>query len=167
MNKFSKVYLLHGRGGSPNGSTNLLQKALEPLFPNCEFIRPLLPHTNHKIENPEDSIKSLEELNIPQESLLIGISLGGLVAAKLQEESRPDLTVICIVTPTRFKTISLEKHMPNRVVFYSSKDEVIADRVDDWPKLAEVHDLLWLNHDIDPNIPKLVKLIHKYVENKK
>ena len=97
---------------------------------------------------------------------MIGISLGGLVAAKLQEESRPDLTVICIVSPTRFKTMFLEKKMPNRVVFYSSQDEVIADRVSNWSKLAESHDLSWLDHDIDPHIPKLVDLIKEYLKDK-
>ena len=164
--KFSKIYLLHGLDGSPKGSVGLLQKVLEPVFPSREFIRPFLPHNNYNIENPEDSIKFLKELKIPEGSLLIGISLGGLVAAKLQEESRPDLHVICISSPTRFKTITLKKKMPNRVVFYSSADEVIADRVSNWPELAESHNLPWLDHDTDPHIPKLVKLIKEYTKNK-
>lgn len=163
--KFSTVYLLHGLGGSPNGSVSLLQKALEPLFTESEFIRPLLPHNNFNIENAQDSVKFLESLNIPKNSLLIGISLGGTVAAKLQEESRPDLYVICISSPTMSKKVSLEKKMPNRVVFYSSKDEVIADRVSNWNELGEAHDLSWLNHDTDPHIPKLVELIKKYTED--
>src|SRR3990172_12197704 len=145
--KFSNICLLHGLGGSPKGSVNLLQKALEPVFPNSEFIRPLLPHNDYKIEKPEKSVKFLEDLDIPKSSLLIGISLGGLVAAKLQEESRPDLYVICISSPTRFKTIALKKKMSHRVVFYSSEDEIIADRVSNWSELAEAHDLPWLNHD--------------------
>ncbi len=160
--KYPKIYLLHGLGGSPNGSVNLLQKALVPAFPSSEFIRPLLPHNNYNIEEPEKSVKFLEELDIPKGSLLIGISLGGLVAAKLQEESRSDLHVICISSPTRFKTITLKKKMPNRIVFYSSKDEVIADRVSNWSELAESHDLSWLDHDTDPHTPKLVKLIQEY-----
>lgn len=162
--RFSAIYLLHGLGGSPKGSVSLLQKALEPLFPNSKFIRPLLPHNNYNIEFADESVRFLENLDIPKNSLLIGISLGGLVAAKLQEESRPDLYVICISSPTQFKNLSLEKKMPNRVVFYSSKDEVIAGRVSNWTELGESHDLSWLSHDTDPHIPKLVKLIEKYTE---
>ncbi len=161
-NKFSGIYLLHGRGGSPNGSVNLLQKALEPLFPGVGFIRPLLPHHNYD-EDPEKSVNFLEDFKVPKKSLLIGISLGGLIAAKLQEKSRSDLHVICISSPTRYKTVVLEKKMPNRVVFYSSKDEVIADRVGNWPELAEANDLSWLNHDTDLHIPKLAKLIQDYI----
>jgi predicted esterase YcpF (UPF0227 family) len=164
MTKFKNIYLLHGRGGSPKGSVKLLQNALEPIFPKGKFFRPNLPHSNYNIEKPEDSLKTLSDLNIPSGSLLIGVSLGGLVAAKFQEESRPDLTVVCIVTPTRFKTMCLSQKMQKRVVFYSSKDEVISDRVADWSKLAEAHDLLWLNHDIDPNISKLVKLVKEYLD---
>jgi predicted esterase YcpF (UPF0227 family) len=162
--EYSTIYLLHGLGGgSPNGSVSLLQKALEPVFPNSEFIRPLLPHANRNIENPEESIKFLEDLNIPNGSLVIGISLGGLVAAKLQEQSRPDLNIICLISAPRFKTIELKKKMPNRVAFYSSNDKVIADRVSSWAEFAESHDLPWLEHDIDPHIPELVKLIEEYL----
>lgn len=158
------IYLLHGLGGSPNGSVNLLQEALEPVFPDSEFVRPLLPHNNYSIENPGESIKFLKDLNIHAGSLLIGVSLGGLVAAKLQEESRPDLTVICLISPTSFKSIKLEKKMPNRVVFYSSKDEVVGDRVANWLELAEAHDMPWPEHDIDPHISEIVGLIEAYVE---
>lgn len=164
MKEYSKIYLLHGRGGSPNGSVNLLQQALEPVFFESEFVRPLLPHNNYDIENAQESVKFLEGLNIPNGSLLIGISLGGTVAAKLQEESRPDLYVIGISAPTNSKKVVITKKMPNRVIFYSSRDEVIADRVSDWPKLAEAHDLPWLSHDTDSYIPKLVEIIKKYTE---
>ena len=164
--KFSKIYLLHGLGGSPKGTVSLLQDALKYEYPKSEFVRPLMPHNNYNIKKPDQSVKFLEELDIPRNSLLIGISLGGLVVAKLQERSRPDLHVICISSPTSFKTINLKKKMSNRVVFYSSKDEVITDRVSDWPALAESHDLSWLDHDTDPHIPKLVKLIKEYSDKK-
>jgi predicted esterase YcpF (UPF0227 family) len=163
--EFTKIYLLHGRGGSPNGSVNLLQKALEPSFHDKEFIRPLLPHNNFE-EDPSKSVEFLEKLNVENGALLIGISLGGLIAAKVQELSRPDFNVICISSPTRFKSVVLEKKMSNRIVFYSSSDETISDRVKNWPELAESYDLPWLDHDTDTHIPRLVELVVQHTKEK-
>src|SRR3989304_6664233 len=97
--RFAVIYLLHGKWGSPAGTVNKIQKAIEPLNPGVKFVRPLLPHHDPKCP-AEKSVEFLRKLRIPEGSLLVGVSLGGMAAAKLQEEARPDLHVICISSPT-------------------------------------------------------------------
>jgi predicted esterase YcpF (UPF0227 family) len=161
---FPSVYLFHGKGGSPNGTVSLLEAAFADLFPGANFVRPELPH--HDPDLPaERSLPFVDELNIPQNSLIVGVSLGGLVAARVQEMSRPDLSVICISSPTWADAVTLEKKMPNRIALYSSLDDVIAGRAAEWPDLAEAHDLLWLTHQTDAHIPKLRALVAAYVQD--
>jgi pimeloyl-ACP methyl ester carboxylesterase len=156
------VYLLHGKGGSPEGSVRKLQGELEPHWPAISFIRPLLPH--HDPDVPaEASVEALRQMDIPSKALLIGVSLGGLVAAKLQESCRPDLQVIAISAPTWADGVHLEKQHGGRLALYSSRDEVIAGRTENWPKLAESYDLKWLNHDTDTHAAALVRLLIAHV----
>lgn len=105
----------------------------------------------------------LRELHIEPEALLIGISLGGLVAAKLQEMGREDLHVICISSPTWADGVELQQRLPHRLALYSSHDEVIAGRTSRWPDLAEAYDLPWLSHDTDAHKEPLVHLIVRYM----
>jgi pimeloyl-ACP methyl ester carboxylesterase len=163
VKSFPSIYLFHGKGGSPTGTVSLLEAAFRDLFPNARFVRPELPH--HDPELPaEHSLGFIEALRIPQNSLIIGVSLGGLVAARVQETSRPDLSVICISSPTWADAVKLGNKMPNRLALYSSHDDVIADRTADWPMLADAHDLPWLTHQTDAHITNLRELIRAYVQ---
>lgn len=161
---FRSVYLFHGKGGSPSGTVSLLEAAFADLFHGAQFVRPELPH--HDPELPaERSLPLVEQLNVPQNSLLIGVSLGGIVAARVQELSRPDLHVICISSPTWADAVTLEKKMPNRLSLYSSHDDVIAGRTAGWPRLADAYDLPWLTHQTDAHIPNLRELVGAYVRD--
>ncbi len=97
-------------------------------------------------------------------ALAVGISLGGLVAAKLQESGREDLHVICISSPTRDSGVELRRKLPHRVAFYLSEDEVIAGRTSR-PDLAQAYGLPWLSHDTDAHKEALVHLIVPYMSN--
>lgn len=160
--KFGVIYLLHEKHGSPEGTVSKIQSAIEPINPGVRFVRPLLPHHDPETA-PEEGVEFLKNLRIPRGALLIGVNRGGLVAAKLQEESRPDLHVICISSPTSSGRVKLNEKMPNRAAFYSSGDEIIAGRVGRWPDLAKAYDLPWLTHDTDAHLDKLVKLIQGYI----
>jgi len=96
--KFGSIYLLHGKGGSPNGSVRLLEDALRALLDGAQFLRPSLPHSDYH-RPAEDSVDFLHQMQIAPRALVVGISLGGLVAAKLQETGRPDPMVVCISSP--------------------------------------------------------------------
>ncbi len=157
-----RIFLLHGKGGSPQGSVSKLEPLLRAAHPDAVFERPQMPH--HDPDVPaEVSVEYLAGMNLPQESIVIGISLGGLVAAKLQESSRPDLRVACVSSPTWADGVRLERTTANRLAIYSSNDQVIADRVSDWPALAEAHNLFWLSHDTDVHKEGICELLNRWI----
>jgi predicted esterase YcpF (UPF0227 family) len=160
---FPAIFLLHGKGGSPNGSVSQLEAELRVCEPDQNYVRPLMPHSD-PAEMPSISVGHLRSLGVPEGTLIIGISLGGLVAAKLQEMERPDLHVVCISSPTHADDVELIKRMEHRVALYSSADEVIAGRTERWPQLAEAHDLRWLDHDTDKHKRALVRILCAYVK---
>jgi pimeloyl-ACP methyl ester carboxylesterase len=155
------VYLLHGKGGSPNGTVSKLQQCLHEDWPQLKYVRPALPHSDPTVP-AESSVEFLRNMGVEKGSLLIGISLGGLVAAKLQEEWRPDLRVVCISSPTWADGVKLERRAANRVSLYSPADEIIAERIADWPQLAEGYTLQWLTHDSDRHLGALTRLLDSY-----
>jgi pimeloyl-ACP methyl ester carboxylesterase len=159
------IFLFHGKGGSPHGSVSQLEELLRQYYPtgNVAFHRPRLLHSDPKVP-ADESLAALASLNIPMNSAVIGVSLGGLIAAKLQEQSREDLHVLCISSPTWADGVRLERRMPDRVAFYSSADEVIAGRTADWPKLAQAFDFPWLTHDTDTYKVALTRLAFAYLD---
>lgn len=163
-----KILLLHGKGGSPQGSVKQLEDLLRAKYPEAAFgaglfERPRLLHSDPDVST-EQSLADLKTREIPPNAAVIGISLGGLVAAKLQEDGRDDLHVICISSPTWADGVRLAHHMARRVALYSTKDEVIAGRTADWSRLADAYDLPWLTHDTDAHKVALVRLIAAYLE---
>ena len=160
---FPAIYLLHGRGGSPNGSVMQLEAELRGRGLKQNYFRPLMPHSDETV-TPWTSLLHLRSLALPNGALIVGVSLGGLVAAKLQELERSDLHVICISSPTHVGETELNTRMKHRVALYSSADSVIAGRTDRWPQLAEAHDLLWLDHDTDKHKRALAQILCGYLE---
>jgi pimeloyl-ACP methyl ester carboxylesterase len=156
------IFLLHGKGGSPQGSVSKLEPLLREEHPEFTYHRLLLPH-HDPVVLAEESVEYLRDMQLPKEARLIGISLGGLVAAKLQEESRPDLRVACVSSPTWADGVRLESKPQHRVAIYSSRDEVIAERVSEWPQLAEAYDLVWLTHDTDTHKERISALLKRWI----
>jgi len=142
------IFLFHGKGGSPGGSVLQLEELLRGRFLRTRFVRPALLHGDPEV-TAEASLEYLRKLEIPNGSAVIGISLGGLVAAKLQESGRNDLHVTCISSPTWADGVTLSQRMSRRLAFYSSLDPVIKGRTGNWPQLAQANDLPWLTHDTD------------------
>lgn len=165
--KFENILLLHGKGGSPEGSAKQLEEELRPYYPartfGAPFQRPRLLHANPDVL-AEQSLADLAARNIPRDAALVGISLGGLVAAKLQESGREDLHVICVSSPTWADGVRLERRMPNRIALYSSHDEVIGGRTAEWPQVAQAFDLPWLSHDTDAHKRELARLVFAYLD---
>lgn len=159
---FPAIYLLHGKSGSPNGTVFKLQECLQEHWPQVKYIRPALPHGDPTVQ-AEASFEFLRNVPLETGSLVIGISLGGLVAAKLQEESRPDLHVICISSPTWADGVELLLRADHRVALYSPADEVISDRIENWPQLAEAYQFHWLDHDTDKHLGPLTHLVGSYL----
>jgi hypothetical protein len=158
-----QIYLLHGKGGSPQGSVSKLEPLLRAAHPEYTYRRLLLPHHDPAFA-AEGSVSYLREFDLMRDSHVIGISLGGLVAAKLQEESRLDLRVACISSPTWADGVRLVQKPANRLSIYSSKDEVIAARVSDWPQLAEARDFPWLTHDTDAHKERICEMLNRWID---
>jgi len=180
---FRDVHFFHGLGGSPEGSVALLEKILRHGFPDICYHRPLLPHSKiKKSEDPvegnltwfgkdlapaEETLAWLENQYLPfiaPGSLIVGISMGGLVAAKLQElHPELDLSVFSIVAPTNADVVKLERKIPNRVALFSSADQVVKDRCN-WSEFSDLaFDVPWLMHDVDPAKYTLCYLISCYL----
>jgi pimeloyl-ACP methyl ester carboxylesterase len=150
--------LLHGRGGRPTGSVLQVEECLRQHFPLAKFQRPQLLHGDPQVP-AEESLRELEKLPFAIGSIVIGISLGGLIAARLQETNRPDLHVYCVSSPLWAEGVRLQQRPLSRFAFYSSRDEVIAGRVQDWPQFAQAWDIPWLSHDTDRHKEHIAELI--------
>lgn len=164
METISTVYLLHGKGGSLNGTVKKLAAVLEPRWPQLSFVRPEMAH--HDPEALADaSVEQLLQMELPENALLVGVSLGGTVAAMMQEEGRDDLHVIAVSSPTWADGVVLRQRPARRVALYSSQDEVIAPRVADWPKLAAIsRDFAWLTHSTDQFLEPLAEMFGWYLD---
>lgn len=165
---FKNIFLLHGKGGSPDGSVKQLEAELRRYYPAATFgphlfHRPRLLHSNPDVP-AEASLADLVARNIPDNAAIVGISLGGLIAAKLQESGRDDLHVVCISSPTWADGVRLERRKPNRLALYSSNDDVIAARTSNWPQLAQAFDLPWLTHDTDVFKQELGRLVFAHLD---
>jgi len=158
----SYIYLLHGKGGSPNGSVLQLENELRPRLRGAEFERILMPHSDPNVL-AEVSVEFLRQRELARGATVIGVSLGGLVAAKLQEDGRDDLRVICVSSPTWADGVKLARKMANRIAIYGTYDDVIAGRTEEWPQLAEAHEVDWLTHDTDAHKVRLGELIAGWV----
>ena len=80
---FENVLLLHGKGGSPEGSVKDIETLLRahyPQMPVSSFQRPGLLHADGEIL-AEQSLAELQKRDIAKGTVLIGVSLGGLLAA--------------------------------------------------------------------------------------
>jgi len=158
----SYIYLLHGKGGSPNGSVLQLENELRPRLRGAEFERILMPHSDPNVL-AEVSVEFLRQRELVRGATVIGVSLGGLVAAKLQEDGRDDLRVICVSSPTWADGVKLARKMANRIAIYGTYDDVIAGRTEEWPQLAKAHEVDWLTHDTDAHKVRLGELIAGWV----
>lgn len=75
-----------------------IEAILERHWPGLEYLRPKLPHSDPTIP-AEQSVERLRVLDVPKGALILGVSLGGTVAAKFPEAGRDDLKVIAISSP--------------------------------------------------------------------
>ena len=152
------VYLLHDKGCTPNGTVKRLQQLFRMGWQHLEFVRLALPHGDPAV-TADDSVKFLMAQMLPKGAFLVGVGLGGLVAGKLQELDRDDLFVLAICSPTWADGVRLDKSMERRFAVYSSSDEVVRDRVVDWPSIAaQAFDFDWLTHDTDRHAAELSNL---------
>jgi hypothetical protein len=165
--RYSTVYLFHGRGASPLGMVYTLSLILRRKVKEATFIRPSMTHA--KLEtSPLDAYAGLAPYVslIRPRSLIVGVELGGLLAAKLQQDN-PDLElgVVAISSPTHAEGLGLKPiQSPEVTALYSSMDPVMKD-VDWAPYAGTLVDVPWLrDHDANRHKFSLSDILKAVIE---
>ena len=166
--RFEHILLLHDRGDSPNGDAKALEEELRRYYPATTFgaelfRRPLLPHSRADV-SAEQSLAALKAQPVPEGAALVGLGWGGLIAAKLQEQGREDLHVICVGSPAEAAGFRLERRMPDRVAFYFRGAESANRGFPDWPRLAQAFDLPWLAEGLEVHLLAIARLVFAYLD---
>ena len=149
--RFAGVYLFHDREGTPNGIVSDMESVLQKQIPGVQYLRPFLPHES-SAATAAQSYHWLERSFLPfltQNSLIIGVGLGGLLAARLQESfPLKNMSVFAINSPLFEDEIGVTSYQ-KRISLYSSLYKPIEGRCALWPQMATAYDVLWLQHGMD------------------
>jgi hypothetical protein len=156
------IYLFHDQGEGPD-TLERFEDLLKNALPETKYIRPYLPHIHPGVSAEDSFARISSKFNFPEKSVIIGVGLGGLIAAKYQE-NRPDMRVIALASPTNAHGLSLKIKMDNRMAIYSSRDEKIKPYTN-WPEFShqayEYTPLLF--HDVESSRYMLSYLIKMYL----
>jgi pimeloyl-ACP methyl ester carboxylesterase len=167
ISRFTGHYILHDRG-NPDAADKLADIMSKKLGTDYYFFkRPQPPYEFNEDADAAVSYRWLQTYLLPDtliNSVIFGIGLGGLLAAKLQEDyPARNLSVIAINAPTTEGLISLDGSAQSRVALYSNLYPPLADRCD-WPKYAtQVYDAVWLSHGITNQKYGLAYLLAAYM----
>ncbi len=159
------IFFLHGKGGSSNGTIRLLRDALLSYLTNPPQIT-LLDFPSGTADEYFAAVLAVAD-KFPTGSMLVGVSLGGLVAAKLLQDNRPGLTVVALASPTFADGISLKKRItPSLYALYSHADPVVGERTNWGDYTADHADADWMSdHNLDPVKNRIAFLLSDFLEN--
>lgn len=129
------------------------------------------PQPPYEFKEDASALESYRWLNsyllpeVPPNSVIFGIGLGGLLAAKLQEDfPAKRLSVVAVNAPCSEGSIGLNNTVPNRIAIYSSAYTPIAGRCD-WSRYAgQAYDVPWLPHGIKNTKYGLAHLLTAYMQ---
>ena len=138
------IHIVHGQGQSPTGLVARLASWLTDKGYNTQT--PLLPHVDPKLSGME-SVSALNTFIGHGPAVVVGLGLGGFVAAKLQEH-RSDLTVLAVSAPDISDHFDVKPATGGRRIYVhsSAKNSVLRGKTARWLGQAEFFDLLWLDH---------------------
>jgi hypothetical protein len=144
MIRFSQITLLHGKDDAPNGGVvQALESAFKSAHPMVQYARPLIP-SDLTAEKAVEWFERYYLYRVPENSLLVGIDRGGLIACGVQAYVPGlKLSVVSINSPTQEDSLFAEPN-DNRLALFSSAYAPIHGRCD-WKTLAPLaYDLPWL-----------------------
>jgi pimeloyl-ACP methyl ester carboxylesterase len=165
LSRFAGHYILHDRG-SPDDTDKLADIMAKKLGTDYYFFkRPQPPYEFNEEVSSTVSYRWLTTYFLPDtliNSVIFGVGLGGLLAAKLQEDyPARNLSVVAINSPTTEGLISLTGSVKGRVALYSS----VYPTLTDWAKFApQVYDVPWLQHGIKNTKYALAYLMSAYMK---
>ena len=166
--RFKGHYLLHDRGTSEDVErlATIMAKKLDV---NDTFFK--IPQPPYEFKEDASALESYRWMRqyllpeVPNNSLVIGIGLGGLLAARLQEEfPAKDLSVIALNSPTVEGLIELQNIVFNRVAIYSSFYSPLMGCCN-WPRFTpQAYDVPWLMHGVKNTKYGLAYLLTAYMQ---
>lgn len=159
------IFFLHGKGGSSNGTIRILRDALLSYLNHPPQIT-LLDFPSTTADEYYAAVLAVAD-KFPTGSMLVGVSLGGLMAAKLLQDNRPDLTVVALASPTFADGISLTKRMTsNLYAIYSHADPVVGERTNWGDYTADHADVDWMSdHNLDTQKKRIGLLLSDFLEH--
>ncbi len=163
--RFKGHYLLHDRGTPADVQKLASIMADKTKISYEQFKQPQPPYEFVESSPASVSYKWLRTYFLPDtllHSVIFGFGLGGLLAAKLQEEfPARDISVVAINAPISECEFTLEGKGKNRVALYSSL-YVNAD----WSKhAAQAYDVPWLQHGLTNTKYGLAYLMMAYMQH--
>jgi len=160
------IFLFHDRGEDPENLEPFVE-LLKKFLPDSRFIVPYLPHYNIGIKLVDSLQFILTRQYFPSNSVIVGVGIGGLLAAKFQEDYRKDITVIAIASPTHAEDIQLREKIDQRWAIFSSHDKqlVSSDNWEDFTTFVCQYTPL-LFHDINVSKYNLAYIISQYLKGK-
>src|ERR1017187_6099868 len=158
------IFFLHGKGGSSNGTIRILRDAMLSGMTDPPQIT-LLDFASATADEYFEAVFAVAN-KFPRGSMLVGVSLGGLVAAKLLQDHRPDLRVVALASPTYADGLSLTKRItPNLYALYSHAGPVVGDRTNWDDYTAKSADVDWMaDHNLDPQKNRIALLLSDILE---
>lgn len=161
-----QIFFLHGKGGSSNGTIRILRDGILPCLTNPPEIA-LLDFPSATADEYFAAVLAVAA-KFPAGSMLVGVSLGGLVAAKLLQDHRPDMTVVALASPTFADRVFLTKRMTtNLYALYSHLDPVVGERTNWGDYAAEHADVEWMSdHNLDPVKNRIAQVLSGLLENR-
>ena len=146
MNRFSQITILHGKDDTPSGTVQALETALKSAHPMVQYARPLIP-PDLTAEKAVEWFERYYLYRVPENSLLVGIDRGGLIACAVQSAVPGlGLSVVAINAPTSEDKLAVEPYfsLQTRLALYSSAYAPIQGRCD-WKAVTKAaYDLPWL-----------------------
>ena len=176
MSRFKCHYLLHDRGDTANGMVEDIEGIVVQLASKSSNIEPLfkrppLPYGFNEEGSTADSYRWLRTYFLPElipNSVVIGFGIGGLLAAKLQEDfPNNKVSVVTINSPLMDGMVKLSGTLvQNRVAIYSTSYPPIKDLSLQWPTMAsQAYDVPWLQHGSYLSKYALCHLIASYMQS--
>jgi pimeloyl-ACP methyl ester carboxylesterase len=150
LSRFKGHYFLHDRGVSEDARK--LASIVEETFNSKIFNQPQPLYEFKEDATALEAYRGLRTYFLPDtliNSVIFGVGLGGLLAAKLQEEfPARNLSVVTINAPTVDGDIGLEGIVMERLALYSSGYPPISNHCD-WSNFAsQVYDIPSLQYGI-------------------
>jgi hypothetical protein len=167
--RFKGHYLLHDRGSSEDVERLATIMANKVGANDNLFKLPQPPYEFKEDASALESYRWLRQYLLPEvlgNSIMIGFGIGGLLAARLQEDfPAKNISVVAVNAPTSEGQIVLNNPVFNRIAIYSSAYSPIIGPCN-WSQFTpQAYDVPWLMHGVKNTKYGLAYLLTSYMQS--